>query len=287
MFIGCARCDECGQCYHLTCLDPPLKKSPKLRGYAWLCTACSMGNDDNDTNPGKSPEDDGTNGDTGRKPRRRRNSPSVYGTVPSASPGGRGSRRDAGQAAGSNRHRWNRRRLLQKLPPTLESHMLVNPEVGGLRGWDWSTGVTPLGGAENRSGYEAEEGISECCKDKQHQSESSSGGHAKTSAFAGRGTHEPSESSAAKVGIDAKKADADVGRKKECTKVGSTEVTSDRRPGVGHAESATPDGVCVDRKVDAPAEKTRAKRLKNLGDIVAKLRTENEKAQQPDTNNSN
>ena len=150
-----------------------------------------------------------------------------------------------------------------------------------------STGVTPLGGAENRSGYEAEEGISECYKDKQHQSESSSGGHAKTSAFAGRGTHEPSESSAAKVGIDAKKADADVGRKKECTKVGSTEATSDKRPGVGHAESATTDGVCVERKVETPAEKTRAKRLKNLGEIVAKLRTENEKAQQHDTNDSN
>ncbi|XP_063042219.1 PHD finger protein 14 [Engraulis encrasicolus] len=34
------RCDECRLCYHLGCLDPPLKKSPKQTGYGWICTAC-------------------------------------------------------------------------------------------------------------------------------------------------------------------------------------------------------------------------------------------------------
>ncbi|CAG5130458.1 unnamed protein product, partial [Candidula unifasciata] len=36
------RCDECMLFYHLNCLDPPMKKSPKVRGYAWHCEACDM-----------------------------------------------------------------------------------------------------------------------------------------------------------------------------------------------------------------------------------------------------
>ncbi|XP_015606365.1 PHD finger protein 14 isoform X2 [Cephus cinctus] len=34
------RCDECKKCYHFTCLDPPVKKSPKRRGYSWHCADC-------------------------------------------------------------------------------------------------------------------------------------------------------------------------------------------------------------------------------------------------------
>lgn len=33
-------CDECRKHYHFTCLDPPLKKSPKIRGYSWHCADC-------------------------------------------------------------------------------------------------------------------------------------------------------------------------------------------------------------------------------------------------------
>ncbi|OAD58075.1 PHD finger protein 14, partial [Eufriesea mexicana] len=33
-------CDECKKCYHFTCLDPPVKKSPKRRGYSWHCADC-------------------------------------------------------------------------------------------------------------------------------------------------------------------------------------------------------------------------------------------------------
>lgn len=34
------RCDECKKCYHFQCLDPPVKKSPKIRGYSWHCADC-------------------------------------------------------------------------------------------------------------------------------------------------------------------------------------------------------------------------------------------------------
>lgn len=33
-------CDECRKNYHFTCLDPPLKKTPKRRGYSWHCADC-------------------------------------------------------------------------------------------------------------------------------------------------------------------------------------------------------------------------------------------------------
>ncbi|XP_059140493.1 PHD finger protein 14-like [Physella acuta] len=36
------RCDECQLSYHMMCLDPPMKKSPKVRGYTWHCEACDM-----------------------------------------------------------------------------------------------------------------------------------------------------------------------------------------------------------------------------------------------------
>ncbi|EDW64909.1 PHD finger protein 14 [Drosophila virilis] len=33
-------CDECHKHYHFACLEPPLKKSPKIRGYSWHCADC-------------------------------------------------------------------------------------------------------------------------------------------------------------------------------------------------------------------------------------------------------
>lgn len=33
-------CDECHKRYHFQCLEPPLKKSPKKRGYSWHCADC-------------------------------------------------------------------------------------------------------------------------------------------------------------------------------------------------------------------------------------------------------
>ncbi|XP_055602860.1 PHD finger protein 14 [Uranotaenia lowii] len=34
------QCDECRKNYHFGCLDPPLKKTPKKRGYSWHCADC-------------------------------------------------------------------------------------------------------------------------------------------------------------------------------------------------------------------------------------------------------
>ncbi|CAH1236421.1 unnamed protein product [Diabrotica balteata] len=34
------KCDECQKNYHFACLDPPLKKTPKIRGYSWHCADC-------------------------------------------------------------------------------------------------------------------------------------------------------------------------------------------------------------------------------------------------------
>lgn len=34
------RCDTCMNWYHFSCLDPPVKKSPKHRGYQWYCEDC-------------------------------------------------------------------------------------------------------------------------------------------------------------------------------------------------------------------------------------------------------
>ncbi|XP_066247470.1 PHD finger protein 14 isoform X1 [Euwallacea similis] len=34
------RCDECLKLYHFSCLEPPLKSSPKKRGYSWHCADC-------------------------------------------------------------------------------------------------------------------------------------------------------------------------------------------------------------------------------------------------------
>ncbi|XP_037091106.1 PHD finger protein 14-like [Pollicipes pollicipes] len=35
------RCDDCARTYHLSCLVPPVTKSPKRPGYGWLCGDCA------------------------------------------------------------------------------------------------------------------------------------------------------------------------------------------------------------------------------------------------------
>lgn len=39
-------CDNCEQCYHFQCLDPPSKKTPKQCGYTWFCEACDVSDDE-------------------------------------------------------------------------------------------------------------------------------------------------------------------------------------------------------------------------------------------------
>lgn len=34
--------------YHFGCLDPPVKKSPKQRGYQWYCEECDSDSEDDD-----------------------------------------------------------------------------------------------------------------------------------------------------------------------------------------------------------------------------------------------
>ncbi|XP_071444546.1 PHD finger protein 14 isoform X2 [Hetaerina americana] len=48
--INLVRCDECLKCFHFTCLDPPLKKSPKPRGYSWHCADCDPTDTDSKSN---------------------------------------------------------------------------------------------------------------------------------------------------------------------------------------------------------------------------------------------
>lgn len=38
--LDVVRCDECKKNYHFRCLEPPLKKTPKRRGYSWHCADC-------------------------------------------------------------------------------------------------------------------------------------------------------------------------------------------------------------------------------------------------------
>ncbi|KAG1679597.1 PHD finger protein 14 [Nymphon striatum] len=38
--ITLVKCDNCGVSYHVQCIDPPLKKSPKIYGMTWFCADC-------------------------------------------------------------------------------------------------------------------------------------------------------------------------------------------------------------------------------------------------------
>ena len=40
------RCDECLKCYHFGCLNPPVKKTPKVSGWAWSCSECAPSDED-------------------------------------------------------------------------------------------------------------------------------------------------------------------------------------------------------------------------------------------------
>jgi len=40
------RCDECLRCYHFGCLNPPVKKTPKVSGWAWSCSECVPSDED-------------------------------------------------------------------------------------------------------------------------------------------------------------------------------------------------------------------------------------------------
>ncbi|CAG0922574.1 unnamed protein product [Notodromas monacha] len=42
------RCDECKRCFHFQCLDPPVLKSPKVRGYSWHCEDCDNASETSD-----------------------------------------------------------------------------------------------------------------------------------------------------------------------------------------------------------------------------------------------
>ena len=46
------QCDGCKNFYHFPCLDPPLKKSPKARGYDWFCTDCDSSSEEDDDDDG-------------------------------------------------------------------------------------------------------------------------------------------------------------------------------------------------------------------------------------------
>ncbi|XP_025206271.1 PHD finger protein 14-like [Melanaphis sacchari] len=40
------QCDECSDYYHFCCLDPPVKKTPKVIGYSWHCAECDQTDSD-------------------------------------------------------------------------------------------------------------------------------------------------------------------------------------------------------------------------------------------------
>ena len=44
--VLCFRCDECLKCYHFGCLNPPVKKTPKVSGWAWSCSDCTPSDED-------------------------------------------------------------------------------------------------------------------------------------------------------------------------------------------------------------------------------------------------
>eukprot|EP00118_Oscarella_pearsei_P004253 m.17885 g.17885 ORF g.17885 m.17885 type:complete len:820 (+) comp27563_c0_seq5:63-2522(+) len=42
------RCDDCYQCYHFSCLEPPRKTNPKVSGYKWFCVSCIPSSEEED-----------------------------------------------------------------------------------------------------------------------------------------------------------------------------------------------------------------------------------------------
>ena len=314
-------------------------------------------------NAAKSSESETTD-DAGRKPRRQRTSPSVYGTLPKASRAVRSSRRSSREASGDDRR--NRGRLSQKSPPTLESHEVVKLEgsptkMSGLwveasgrkarvatksiRGRRRGVGSRSRGDRLKRvkgrfvstktdnpleddkpcssdqitsddmktqSINETEEGNSECYKGEQETEN--------MSALFGDLPNE----SATGVGVN-----TESGRNAECIVGKSKAATSGKSYGSSVDFEAMAEGVDLPMKVlvssgqvrpssgqarpsagevrpsssqarpssgevrpsssqaRPSSGQARPKKLKNLGDIVAKLRTENEKTLQHDANDTN
>ena len=58
------RCDNCSLYYHFGCCNPPVRKSPKRKGYHWFCEECD---DDEDSD-----ESDGENEKTDESLRENR-----------------------------------------------------------------------------------------------------------------------------------------------------------------------------------------------------------------------
>ena len=298
-------------------------------------------------NATKSSESETTD-DAGRKPRRQRTSPSVYGTLPKANRAVRTSRHSSLEAPGDDR--WNRGRLVQKSPPTLESHEVVKLEgsatkmsglwveasgrkarvatksIRGRRRGGRSRGDRlkrvkgrfvstktdnpledvkpcssdrmPSDDTKTHSSHETEEGSSECYKVEQEtENRSDLFGDLPNESVTGVG------------------ANTDSGRNTGCLDGKSEAATSGKSYGSSVEFEAATEGVDLPRKVlvssgqvrpssgqarpssgevrpssgqaRPSSSQARPKKLKNLGDIVAKLRTENEKTLQHDANDTN
>jgi len=46
--VNLVRCDECRRCYHFSCLNPPVTKTPKRPGWGWHCNECDPSDRDSD-----------------------------------------------------------------------------------------------------------------------------------------------------------------------------------------------------------------------------------------------
>lgn len=59
------RCDECRNSYHLSCLQPPAKKTPKVKGYKWYCHQCeSSSSSSGKEGVGNNNDDDNEDGES-------------------------------------------------------------------------------------------------------------------------------------------------------------------------------------------------------------------------------
>ena len=303
-------------------------------------------------NAAKSSESE-TADDTGRKPRRQRTSPSVYGTLPKASRAVRTSRRSSREASGDDRRTWNQGRLVQKSPPTLESHEVVKLEdsptkMSGL--WVEASGRKARvatksirgrrrgGGSRSRGDRlkrvkgrfvstktdnpsedikPASDGIPSDDM-KTHSINETEEGICSTECYKGEQKTENRSDLFGDLPIESVTGvgmNPDTGRNTECIDGKSKAATSGKTYGSSVDFEAMTEGVDLPRKVLVSSSQARPssgearpsssqarpssgqarpssgqarpKKLKNLGDIVAKLRTENEKTLQHDANDTN
>ena len=52
------RCDDCKKFYHFPCLDPPAKKTPKVKGYKWFCPDCDQSSSESESDSSSEEESD-------------------------------------------------------------------------------------------------------------------------------------------------------------------------------------------------------------------------------------